>query len=234
MSTTAKLEKHIGLVYHVAHQIAARLPAEIDVSYLLGAGTLGLRRAFQAFDSARGLSFSTYATARIRGAILDDLRDQDTVPRSVRSKARRLGEAVCAVEQRVLRAARPTEVAGELGLPMEAYWAWRDHASRAAQVALDEPSPAGEGAALSDVLADSSPAADEVLDRQGTEQRLRAALEALEPRERLVIALSFYEELSQRQIAEVLKVTESRVSQIRTQALRRLRERLEQDAAMGS
>lgn len=220
-------ENHVGLVYHIAHQIAARLPDGVEACDLIGAGALGLSRAMKSFDATRGLSFSTYATPRIRGAILDDLREQDTVPRSVRHKMRLVRAAEEAVERRCGRTCRPWEIAAELGLSMETYWDWRGSIDRTAPVGLEEPAPEGTGATIGDCLADPGAAPDECLDREELASRLSAALETLDARERLVIALSFYEELSQKQIAEVLKVTESRVSQIRTQALRNLREKLE-------
>jgi RNA polymerase sigma factor for flagellar operon FliA len=201
----------------------------VEVDDLVSAGTLGLVQALESFDLSRGLAFSTYAMRRIRGAILDELRSRDWVPRSVRAKGRQMAAVVAQLESRLGRAPEPQEVAGALSLDMETYWRWREEVDGAVLVSLDGSVSLdhAESATLEETLTDISAAVPgEMLGREETVATLRHAIGLLPPKERTVLALYYYEELNLRQIAEVLHVTESRVSQIRTQALKRLRSRL--------
>jgi RNA polymerase sigma factor FliA len=222
------LELYIGLVHHVAREIGRRTKA-VELDDLVSAGTFGLIRALDSFDLSRGLAFSTYAVRRIRGAILDDLRSQDWAPRAVRVKARRLQVATTALEGRLGRPPRPEEVAEQLDIDVSTYWRWRDDTASRTVVSYEgEPGtrPAG-GTALQELLEDpNAPTPAEDLGRREQIQILRDAIGRLPAKERTVMALYYYEELNQRQIAEVMHLTESRVSQIRTQALKRLRSRL--------
>jgi RNA polymerase sigma factor FliA len=221
------LELYIGLVHHVAREMSRRTKA-VELDDLVSAGTFGLIRALDSFDLSRGLAFSTYAVRRIRGAILDDLRSQDWAPRAVRVKARRLQVATTALEFRLNRAPRPEEIAAQLDIDVSTYWRWRDDtATRTVMSYEGEPAGHAVGAPLQEVIPDSdATSAPEELGRQEEVKMLREAIGRLPEKERTVMALYYYEELNQRQIAEVLHVTESRVSQIRTQALKRLRARL--------
>jgi RNA polymerase sigma factor FliA len=221
------LELYIGLVHHVAREMRRRTSA-VELDDLVSAGTFGLVRALDSFDISRGLAFSTYAVRRIRGAILDDLRSQDWAPRAVRVKARRLQVATVALEARLGRAPRPEEVAAQLEIDITTYWRWRDETATRTVVSYEGESRAGLGAPpLQEVLVDGDavlPA--EELSRREAVRTLRDAIGRLPEKERMVMALYYYEELNQRQIAEVMHVTESRVSQIRSRALKRLRSRL--------
>ncbi len=221
------LELYMGLVHHVAREMSRRTNA-VELDDLVSAGTFGLIRALDSFDLSRGLAFSTYAVRRIRGAILDDLRSQDWAPCAVRVKARRLQVATVALESRLGRAPRPEEVAAQLDIDISTYWRWRDDTSTRTMVSFEgEPRSASGPAPLQEILEDSGAAgAPEERGRQEDVRMLRDAITRLPEKERIVMALYYYEELNQRQIAHVLHVTESRVSQIRTQALKRLRSRL--------
>jgi RNA polymerase sigma factor for flagellar operon FliA len=222
------LELYIGLVHHVARQMARRTNA-IELDDLVSAGTFGLIRALDSFDLTRGLAFSTYAVRRIRGAILDDLRSQDWAPRAVRVKARRLQVATTALECRLGRPPRPEEIAAQLDIDVSTYWRWRDDTGSRTVVSYEgeSVSRSGPGTALHELLQDpNAPAPPEDLGRQEEIRIIREAIARLPGKESTVMALYYYEELNQRQIAEVMHVTESRVSQIRTQALKRLRSRL--------
>lgn len=223
------LDRYLGLVHHVARQVAGRVSDVVELDDLVSAGTLGLVQALDSFDLSRGLAFSTFAVRRIRGAMLDELRARDWVPRSVRARGRRMATAVSALESRLGRAPEPVEVARVLSLDLETYWRWSEEIGGASLVSLDTGLPAGEpmAAALGDVLADGRAALPgAALADEETQAHLRAAISALPQREGTVLALYYYEELNLRQIAQVLRVTESRVSQIRTVALKRLRQRL--------
>jgi RNA polymerase sigma factor FliA len=221
------LELYIGLVHHVAREMSRRTRA-VELDDLISAGTFGLIRALDSFDLSRGLAFSTYAVRRIRGAILDDLRSQDWAPRAVRVKARRLQVATTALEFRLGRAPRPEEIAAQLDIDVSTYWRWRDDtATRTVMSYEGEPGNRELGAPLQDVIPDADASTpSEQLGREEEVRMLREAIGRLPEKERTVMALYYYEELTQRQIAEVLHVTESRVSQIRSQALKRLRTRL--------
>lgn len=223
------LDRYLGLVHHVARQVAARVSDVVELDDLVSAGTLGLVQALEKFDLARGLAFSTYAMRRIHGAILDELRSRDWVPRSVRSKGRQLAAAVAQLESRLGRAPEPAEVAAALSIDLPSYWRWREEVDGAVLVSLDGGVPLDhtEAATMSEAMADrNTEAPGAALEEQETLAALRIVMGMLPPRERMVLALYYYEELNLRQIAEILHVTESRVSQIRTQALKRLRQRL--------
>jgi RNA polymerase sigma factor for flagellar operon FliA len=222
------LDQYLGLVHHVAREIGARVTA-VATEDLVGAGTLGLLRAVESFDPGRGFAFSTYAVQRIRGAILDDLRSRDWQPRSQRARLRQMHAARSALEQRLGRAPEAEEMAAELGIPIERYWQWAHLAGGTDIVSLDGTGPEA-GPPLEAILGDeqATDAAD-ALEADEQKALLREAIASLPDRERTVLALYYYEELNLKQIAEVLHVTESRISQIRTQAIRRLRERLAQE-----
>lgn len=226
---TQLLDRYLGLVHHVARQVAVRVSDVVEVDDLVSAGTMGLVQALESFDLSRGLAFSTYAMRRIRGAILDELRSRDWVPRSVRAKGRQMAAMVAQLEGRLGRAPEPQEVARALALDMETYWRWREEVDGAVLVSLDGSMTAehNESLSLEETLSNSTASLPgDRLDQQETVAAIRGAIGTLPPKERTVLALYYYEELNLRQIAEVLHVTESRISQIRTQALKRLRQQL--------
>ncbi len=220
------LERHLGLVHHVARAIHVNLPDEVELDDLVSSGTLGLVRALESFDRSRGLAFSTYATPRIRGGILDDLRATDWIPRSVRSKARDTRNAQERLRGVLGRAPTDEETAFELNLELETYWRWREETEGGTLIPLDVPGTGdNENAlALGETLAGSSGLeAHDSLQHEGEVAALQNALRDLPERERTVLALYYFEHLKLRQIAGLLHLTESRISQIRSQALRRLR-----------
>jgi RNA polymerase sigma factor FliA len=222
------LDRYLGLVHHVAREIGGRTPA-VELDELVSAGTIGLVRALDSFDLSRGLAFSTYAVRRIRGAILDDLRSRDWIPRSVRAKGRKLMAVTAALQAKLGRAPEPREVAASLEIDLETYWRWRAAVDGGVMVSFDGADMPGRrsAVALEETIDDpEAPLPGQDLDRLEQIQGLKLAIGTLPEKERTVLGLYYYEELNLRQIAEILHVTESRVSQIRTQALRRMRERL--------
>lgn len=217
------LKDHYALVHHVAHKLSRKLSTEASYDDLVSAGSIGLMNAADNFDASRGIAFSTFAVPRIRGAILDDLRAQDRASRSLRPKARSLNAAREAVAQRTCGAPTTRDVAAQLGVNVATIWEWDSQVDSARSVSIDQPSASSEeGVSPWQFAAEEEPM-DEALVRESTAESVRAALEALPARERQVLALYYYEELTQSQIAQVLGVTESRVSQLRSQALARLR-----------
>jgi RNA polymerase sigma factor for flagellar operon FliA len=221
------LDRYLGLVHHCARDMANRIGNAVEFDDLVGAGTLGLVQALEGFDLSRGLAFSTYAMRRIRGSILDELRSRDWRPRSVRSKGRQLAAAVAALEVRLGRMPEAQEVASAMGIDLATYYRMKEDVEGGVMVSLAGAVARGGDDALS--LEETLPDPDvvmpvETVGKSETVQRLRSAIAALPPRERTVLSLYYYEELNLKEIAEVLHVTESRISQIRTQALKRLRE----------
>ncbi len=221
------LDRYLGLVHHSARDMANRVGHAVEFEDLLSAGTIGLVQALEGFDLGRGLAFSTYAMRRIRGAILDELRSRDWRPRSVRTKGRQLAAVVVALETRFGRAPVPDEVARAMGIDLATYYRMKEDVNGGVMVSLAGTVARGgdDALRLEETIAD--PTGDEAFEdvgRRETFQRLKVAIGRLPPRERTVLSLYYYEELNLKQIAEVLHVTESRISQIRTQALKRLRE----------
>jgi RNA polymerase sigma factor FliA len=222
------VQQYIPLVYSVARQISVRL-ATVELDELVSAGNIGLLRALEAFDLSRGLAFTTYAVPRIRGAILDDLRQRDWMPRSARARIRRLLAARAELAARHQRTPSPAEVAAALGLELEVYWRWCDELDPAVRAHVEGSAgsvPDERGGASQEPAAPADQAPDHGLLETEKVAELRAAIGRLPERERRVLALCYFEELTMKQVGEVMGVTESRVCQIRQRALQRLRERL--------
>jgi RNA polymerase sigma factor for flagellar operon FliA len=215
------LGRYIGLAHHAAREIAPRVRDAVSLDELFSAGSLGLLQAMDGFDHERGLAFSTFAMRRIRGAILDELRARDPLSRADRAHVRRLDGAVAELEQRLGRVPFAHEVAGHLGVDHVTVAKLRQRTAVTGSVSL-ESEPGGR--ALADRLGDDSEdgmhSALESAERTGA---IQAALDSLPPRERLILARSYFEERSLREIATELGVTESRVCQLRAQAIARLR-----------
>jgi RNA polymerase sigma factor for flagellar operon FliA len=222
------LRENLSLVHHVARQLARGLAADANVDELVSAGTMGLMSALEAFDVGRGLAFSTFAVPRIRGAILDELRRQDHVPRSVRRKTRTIAAAREALTRTLGRTPGPSEVAAQLGVDAETLWRWQAEVDGAVHVPLDRSSADRDGAMPSpaELLGSGDELPDERLSREEDVARLRDAMLELKDQERTVLSLYYFEELRAREIAEVMGVSESRISQIRSKALSQLREAL--------
>ncbi len=220
------LERYLGLVHHTARELAKRT-SQADVDELVSAGTVGLVQALEGFDHTRGLAFSTYAMPRIRGAMLDEMRDRDWMPRTIRERSRKLLHTESALAQRVGGAPTSDAMAEALGVEVDTYHAWRHEAETRSLLPLDSAAGPGHGddAQLADIVADPD-AIDpgDELQRAEMFALLREGFQALPQKDRTVLALYYFEELNLRQIGEVLHVTESRVSQIRTRALSRLRD----------
>ena len=223
----ALLREHLSLVHHVARQLARGLATEAEIDELVSAGTMGLMSALASFDLSRGLAFSTFAVPRIRGAILDELRRQDHVPRSVRRKTRSMASAHEALTGALGRAPAAFEVAAQLGVDAQTLWRWQADVEGAVHVPLDSGPPQPERVATivpAEMLGSGEELADERLEREEEVGVLREALMGLKEQERTVLSLYYFEELKAREIAEVLGVSESRISQIRSKALAQLRE----------
>ena len=224
------ITEHLGLVHHVARQMSRTLAVKADFDELVSAGTMGLMAALEAFDHSRGLAFSTFAAPRIRGSILDDLRRQDHVPRSVRRKTREIHAARETLMRVLGRAPEDAEVAEHLGVDLETLWKWKGDIESAHQVPLDRGPAERDGAtpAPADVLAheEQKGGVEERINHEQEVAILREAILQLKEQERVVLSLYYFEELKLHEIATVLELTESRVSQIRSKALGKLRGQL--------
>jgi RNA polymerase sigma factor for flagellar operon FliA len=221
------VEHYVGLVKFVASRLAVGLPHYVEFTDLCSAGLLGLIQAIDHFDVSRGYKFETYAVPRIRGAILDELRAQDWFPRSLRRKARRLEKAYATLESRLGRAATDNEVSRELGVPLAEFHRLVAQVSVATIVSLDadtQQDERGSLARLSETVPDTQGEHPEqaLADRELREV-LSQTLAELPEKEQLVLTLYYYEELSLKEIGAILEVTESRVCQIHTKAIFRLR-----------
>jgi len=218
------------LVKYVAGRLGSGLPAHVDENDLVSYGLLGLIGAIERYDPARDIKFETYAIARIKGAIIDELRALDWVPRSVRSRAREIERAIAELESRLGRAPNDEEIATKVGISVEELEDSLTDISRSSIAALDElwsVSGDGDQISLMDTIEDTSgPRPAEALDEVEMREVLADAIARLPEREKLVITLYYYEELTLREIGEVLGVTESRVSQLHTKAILRLKSRL--------
>jgi RNA polymerase sigma factor for flagellar operon FliA len=207
------------------------LPAHVEEADLISYGLSGLISAIERFDLSREIKFETYAITRIRGAIIDELRTLDWVPRSVRARAREFERVNMKLEARLQRAPTDEEMAAELGISIEDFQDALLQISNSTIVALDElwnvSDSTGDQVSLLDTLPDrAAPDPQSVVDQSELRDRIADAIAALPEREKLVIALYYYENLTLREIGEVLGVTESRVSQLHTKAVLRLRSKL--------
>ena len=218
------------LVKYVAGRLGSGLPAHVDEGDLVSYGLLGLIGAIERYDPAREIKFETYAMARIKGQIIDELRSMDWVPRSVRARARNIERAIGELEARLGRAPNDEEIAKKLGITEEELEESLSEIARSSIAALDElwtvsgSGGGGDAVALIDTIEDES-ASDPQGTLSVTEQKeaVADAIARLPEREKLVITLYYYEELTLREIGEVLGVTESRVSQLHTKAILRLK-----------
>ena len=218
------------LVKFVAGRLGSGLPAHVDDDDLVSYGLLGLMNAIERFDPERDIKFETYAITRIKGSIIDELRAMDWVPRSVRARARDIERAIGDLESRLGRAPTDDEIAGRLGISQDELDESLANISRTSIAALDElwtVSSAGDQVALIDTIEDAhGPRPDAALDASELKEAVGEAISRLPEREKLVITLYYYEELTLREIGDVLGVTESRVSQLHTKAILRLKSRL--------
>jgi RNA polymerase sigma factor FliA len=223
------------LVKYVAGRLGSGLPAHVEEGDLVSYGLLGLIGAIERFDPGRDIKFETYAIARIKGSIIDELRSMD----SVRARARDIERAIADLESRLTRAPTDEEIATRLGITENEFQDSLLEISRSSIAALDElwasPGSSGDAVALIDTIEDPT-AAEPQAAMAHTELReaLGDAISRLPEREKLVVTLYYYEELTLREIGEVLGVTESRVSQLHTKAILRLKARLSSSVARAS
>jgi RNA polymerase sigma factor for flagellar operon FliA len=223
--------EHTPLIRYIVNRIAVRLPSHIDLDDLHNTGVIGLMDAIEKYDPDKNCKFKTYAEFRIKGAILDQLRSLDWVPRSVRQKSRRLERAYGEVEQRLGRSASEEEVADSLGLQIDKFHELLNQVRGISLVNLEEirgSSPDGDrSGSFADIVEDvhsENPFAS--LKLQEMKEIIGDTIATLPEKERLVVSLYYYEDLNMKEIGSILGITESRVCQIHTKAVLRLRSKL--------
>lgn len=227
---TALTSQHVGLVHHVARQLSRRLHDKVDLDELVSAGSVGLMQAAASYEPARGLTFSTYAVPRIRGSMLDELRRHDHMSRGARRKARAIAAAREALTRQLSREPKSAELAAELKLSPAVLREWEADVDSAGELSLDvAPRSLREESRVTAAAAIADERVSNVDERIGQEERvalLGIAIRCLRPQEQTVLSLYFYEELTLQEIAHVLGLSASRISQIRAEALAKLRTHL--------
>nr|WP_258018964.1 RNA polymerase sigma factor FliA [Yersinia kristensenii] len=230
MDKNSLWQRYVPLVRHEALRLQVRLPASVELDDLLQAGGIGLLNAVERYDALQGTAFTTYAVQRIRGAMLDELRSRDWAPRSVRRNAREVASAMQKVEQRLGRPATEQEVAQILDIDLAEYRQILLDTNNSQLFSYDEWREE-HGESVEPMLEgheDANPL--QHLLEGNLRQRVIEAIEALPEREKMVLTLYYQEELNLKEIGAVLEVGESRVSQLHSQAIKRLRSRLNNDS----
>lgn len=217
--------KYAPLVKQIAERMAVRLPPNISKDELIGPGVMGLFDAIDKFDSTRGIKFRTYASLRIKGAILDELRKMDWISRSVRRNINKIEDAIRVLELKLDREPKDNEIAEELGLDIDSYYKMISRSHGVSLLSLDELMLDGTTSRLNKQVADGPSPFDEVKIKE-VKKIISKALSTLSEKEQLVMSLYYYNELTLKEIANVLDLTESRISQIHSKAIVRLRIKL--------
>ena len=218
------VERYVPLVKRIAHHLLLRMPASVQIDDLIQSGMIGLLEAARKYDVSKGASFETYAGIRIRGSMLDEVRKGDWAPRSVHRKSRKVAEAIKTIEARTGKDAKDQEIAKELDIDLNAYYAILQDATGSRLFSFDDIME-GDDSAI-ELAAGELPGPCDGLQRDTFKEHLARAIDGLPDREKLVLALYYDEELNLKEIGEVIGVSESRVSQIHSQAAMRLRARL--------
>ena len=224
------IKQYAPLVKYVAGKVAVGMPETVEFDDLVGFGVFGLLDAIDKFDAGKNVKFKTYAVTRIRGAIFDELRSLDWIPRSVRQKSREIDDAVARLESNLGRSVSDAEVAQELGVSESEYQRMRYKTSFSAVISIDDTRNAGddsEHATIADTIeSPSSMKPDVIVERDEVKRVIAEAINELPEKEKMVLVLYYYEDLTLREIGQVLHVTESRVSQLHSKANERLRSKL--------
>ncbi|MDY0212112.1 MAG: FliA/WhiG family RNA polymerase sigma factor [Desulfuromonadaceae bacterium] len=223
--------EHMSLARLVVERMKTQVPGFVTRDDMMSAAMEGLMDAASRFDPERGVMFKTFAERRIRGAIYDEVRKMDWFSRSLRGKQSRISRAIEQLEHRLGRSPEEDEVAAELELSLDEYRQMLSQVGYLGCVSLNEVlDEQDETRNFMDLLKDDSPSAHDSLEQSSLTRKLGRHLETLTEKERLVVSLYYYEELTQKEIAEVLELTEGRISQLHSQALVKLKTKLARDA----
>lgn len=222
-SEVLDMESYLPLVKRIAYHLKGRLPDSVMVDDLIQSGIIGLMEAMQKFNANQGASFETYAGIRIRGSMLDEIRKGDWTPRSVHRKSREVSDAINRVESKLGREARDEEIAIEMGIEIDQYHHILQDTNSAHLLSIDEPD---HDELSEDQIVGNSQTPFAELAENGFQEALVEEIANLPEKEKLVMALYYDEELNLKEIGQVLDVSESRVSQIHSQAIKRIRSRM--------
>ena len=220
--------EYAGLVKIVAGKLSIYLGYNVEYDDLVGYGTFGLIDAIDKFDYEKGVKFETYASLRIRGAILDQIRKMDWLPRTVRQKQKRIDAAYNKIEAETGRMATDEEIAAELEISVDELDSWQSQTKAAGLVSLDDYMEQGNEGGINSITAGAEEyhQPEQIYEKQEIRQILLDTLESLTEKEKKVILLYYYEELTLKEISAVLEVSESRISQLHTKAIQKLRLKL--------
>lgn len=224
--STIDVEEHAFLVKRIAQHMIVRMPASVQLDDLIQAGMIGLLEAARKFDGGKGASFETYAGIRIRGAIVDEMRRGDWVPRSVHRNSRRINQAIQQVEGRTGRDASDVEIAAAMEVPLEEYHAMASDSASGRLFSLEQTIEEDEDAFATGTVSEPLQTPAHVVQRQRMQQALSEAIDSLPEREKMVLSLYYEEEMNLKEIGLVLGVSESRISQIHSQAALRLKKKM--------
>lgn len=226
------IRKYAPLVKYVAGKVAVGMPHNVEFDDLVSYGTFGLLDAIEKYDPSKEVKFKTYAMTRVRGAIFDELRSIDWIPRSIRQKAKQVEKTVIELENRMGRTVEDEEVANELDLSLEEFHALVSKISGTTLVSLNDIWHGSEDSEdfsfIETIESPQNMNPDAIVEREEVKDVIIEAIQKLPDKEKKVVVLYYYEDLTLREIGEVLEVTESRISQLHTKAIMRLRGRLAQ------
>ena len=224
------IRQYMPLVKYVAGKVSVGLPASVEFDDLVGYGQFGLLDAINKYDTSKNVKFKTYAVTRIRGAIFDELRQIDWVPRSVRQKSREIEDAIVTLESKLGRTASDSEIAGSLNMSEDEYHKTVMKVSGTSVLSLNDVWYSGDDndnlAIGNNIEAPSSLNPDVIAEREEIRKVIAEAISELPEKEKMVIVLYYHEDLTFKEIGEVLEVSESRISQLHTKANLRLRAKL--------
>ncbi len=224
------MQKYLGVVHYVVNKLFKSFPPNLERDDLVNIGVIGLGEALERYNPYFGIKFETYAIPRIRGAIIDELRKQDWIPRSLRSKSNRIKKVVEELEQ-VYRGEVPDhEVAQQLGISESEYQHWQSEVNHTNMVSLDKPNHNFDEHNLYDIVEDeNSHNALKTLEENEMKKILVKVIKKLPEKARLAITLYYYERLTFKEIGKILKVSESRISQIHSETMERMRRMIQQE-----
>ncbi len=216
--------EYAPLVKIIAGRLRMYLGYNVEYEDLVSYGIFGLIDAIDKFDYGKGIKFETYASLRIRGAILDQIRKMDWIPRTLRQKQKKMDAALLKLEKELGRPATDEEVAAELGISIDEFYNWEGQSQASGLVSLDECLEQGTEIYTSSNQPMKSP--EEVVEKKELKEMLKSALEVLTEKEKKVVLLYYYEELTLKEISTIMEVSESRVSQLHTKALQKMKVKL--------
>lgn len=224
------MEKYLGVVYYVVNKLFKTLPSHVERDDLVNIGVIGLGEALDRYNPYFGIKFETYAIPRVKGAIIDDLRKQDWLPRSLRSKSNKIRKIIEDMEQEFRGEIPSGEIANRLGISEDEYQTWQSRMSHSNMISLDKPNQNYEEHNLYDVIEDENSAnALNSLEEEEMKKILVKVIKKLPEKARLAITLYYYEHLTFKEIGRILHVSESRISQIHTETMERMKKMIQQE-----